>query len=160
LAWFDWPGAPAWGWDGVLSGERAVLRIIPSRGAAVVLLTNSGTGRATYRSLFADLMHSEFGVTVPPLRLEPATDITLDFSKYTGTYAWPDRRVDISATPYGLRVKTDDGETDALAINERTFVVDPADPDCPSITFDAFDFAGRPNVVYLMLWGLSRLTAK
>jgi CubicO group peptidase (beta-lactamase class C family) len=104
-----------------------------------------------------------FGVRqspVPPLRLEPATDITLDFSKYTGTYAWPDRRVDISATPYGLRVKTDDGETDALAINERTFVVDPADPDCPSITFDAFDFAGRPNVVYLMLWGLSRLTAK
>ena len=33
----------------------------------------------------------------------------------------------------------------------------PLDPDNPTVTFGAFDAAGRPNVLYDMLWGLSRL---
>ena len=40
---------------------------------------------------------------------------------------------------------------------ERTFVVDPMDPDTPTVTFGAFDAAGRPRVLYDMLRGLPRL---
>ena len=41
-------------------------------------------------------------------------------------------------------------------LDERTFVVDPTDPDNPMVTFGAFDAAGRPQVLYVMLWGLPR----
>ena len=30
--------------------------------------------------------------------------------------------------------------------------IDAADPDTPTVAFDAFDAAGRPQVLYLMLW--------
>jgi CubicO group peptidase (beta-lactamase class C family) len=48
LGWarFDWEGGPVWGWDGLVSGHRSILRILPQRRAAVVLLTNGSTGRA------------------------------------------------------------------------------------------------------------------
>jgi hypothetical protein len=121
-------------------------------------MTNSSTGRAMYRSLFADLMRSLFDVTVPPLRLEPAAGAAGDLSRFAGVYAWPDRRVEVTATAgSSLLIKSEDGETEALPLDERTFLVDPTDPDNPTVTFGEFDGAGRPGVLYLMLWGLPRL---
>ena len=49
------------------------------------------------------------------------------------------------------------GEVEALPLDERTFLVDPLDPDNPTVTFGEFDEAGRPGVLYEMLWGLPRL---
>lgn len=46
---------------------------------------------------------------------------------------------------------------EAFPINQRTFLVDAADPDTPTVTFGAFDEAGRPGVLYQMLWGLPRV---
>ena len=37
--------------------------------------------------------------------------------------------------------------------------VNPTDPDNPTVTFGAFDASGRPQVLYIMLWGLPRLDA-
>lgn len=156
-AWFDWAGAQVWGWDGLINGERSVLRIVPGQQAAVVLVTNSSTGRAMYRSLFADLMGSMFGISVPPLRLEATVRAAGDLSRFAGVYAWPDRQVEVTATANGLLIKSEDRETQALPLDERTFLVDPADPDNPTVTFGAFDTAGRPQVLYEMLWGLPRL---
>lgn len=157
-AWFDWEGGQVWGWDGVINGERSVLRIMPEHQAAVVLLTNSSTGRAMYRSLFVDLMESLFGISVPPLRLDPAAGAAGDLSRFAGVYAWPDRRVEVTATAgISLLIKSESGETEALPLDERTFLVDPDDPDDPTVTFGAFDEEGRPGVLYLMLWGLPRL---
>src|SRR5205807_4026709 len=36
LGWarFGWAGGPVWGWDGLVSGERSVLRIVPGQQAA------------------------------------------------------------------------------------------------------------------------------
>ena len=67
LGWarFDCEGGPVWGWDGLVNGERCVLRIVPGQQAAVVLLTNASTGRAMYQSLFAELMPLLCGITVP-----------------------------------------------------------------------------------------------
>ncbi|MGN6681531.1 MAG: serine hydrolase domain-containing protein, partial [Streptosporangiaceae bacterium] len=84
-AWFDWQGAAVWGWDGLTSGQRSVLRIVPERRAAVVLLTNSGTGRALYRPLLAELMASMFGIGVPPLFLEARPGAAGDLSRFAGT---------------------------------------------------------------------------
>jgi CubicO group peptidase (beta-lactamase class C family) len=156
-AWFGWEGSQVWGWDSLISGERWVLRIVPEHEAAVVLMTNSSTGRAVYRSLFPDLMQSLFGISVPPLRLDPSPGAAGDLSRFAGVYAWPDRQVEVTATASGLLIKSEDGDTEALPLDERTFLVDAMDPDNPTLTFGAFDPAGRPKVLYVMLWGLPRL---
>ena len=130
---------------------------MPDQQSAVVLMTNSSTGRAMYRSLFADLMGSLFGIGVPPLHLDPSPGAAGDLSRFAGVYAWPDRRVEVTATGSGLLIREEHVETEALPLDERTFVVDPADPDNPTVTFGTFDAAGRPRVLYLMLWGLPRL---
>jgi CubicO group peptidase (beta-lactamase class C family) len=158
LGWarFGWDGRPVWGWDGLVSGERSVLRIMPGRQAAVVLVTNSSTGRAMYRSLFGELMESLFQISVPPLRLDASPGSAGDLSRFAGVYAWPDRRFEVAATTSGLLISSEDGQTAALPLNERTFLLDPADPDNPTVTFGAFDAAGRPGVLYDVLWGLPR----
>jgi CubicO group peptidase (beta-lactamase class C family) len=159
LGWarFGWQGGQVWGWDGLVNGERSVLRLVPGQRAAAVLMTNSSTGRAMYRSLFADLMPSLSGIGVPPLRLDAAAGAAGDLSCFAGIYAWPDRQVDVTATANGLLIAGEDGQTEALPLDEQTFVTDPADPDNPTVAFGSFDAAGRPRVLYDMLWGLPRL---
>jgi CubicO group peptidase (beta-lactamase class C family) len=156
LGWarFDWDGGPVWGWDGLISGERSVLRIVPQHQAAVALMTNGSTGRAMYRSLFPDLMQSLFGISVPPLRLGASPGAAGDVSRFAGSYAWPDRRVEVTAAAGRLLIKSAQAETEAVPLDDRTLVVDAADPDNPTVTFGAFDADGRPQVLYLMLWGL------
>ncbi|MEJ7570360.1 MAG: hypothetical protein WKF41_19125 [Gaiellaceae bacterium] len=130
---------------------------MPEHQAAVVLMTNSNTGRGVYRSLFADLMQSLFGITVPPLRFDTSPAADGDLSRFAGVYAWPDRQVEVTVTARGLLINSEDGVTAALPLDERTFLVDAMDPDNPTVTFGAFDAAGRPLVLYLMLWGLPRV---
>jgi CubicO group peptidase (beta-lactamase class C family) len=158
LGWaaFDWEGGRTWGWDGLVPGERSVLRIVPNRGAAVVLMTNGSTGRAMYRSLFADLMASSFGISIPPLRLEPSPGAAGDLTRFAGVYAWPDRRMEVSSAGSYLLIKSEEGVSEARPLDERTFLLNAADPDNPTVTFGACDATGRPQVLYDMLWGLPR----
>ena len=155
-AWFDWEGGRVWGWDSVVPGERAFLRLVPERKAAAVLLTNSDRGRVLYRSLFPELMQSSFGIGVPPLRLDARPGAVGDMSRFEGVYAWPDRRAEVTATDTGLVVAADGVEAEARAIDDRTFALDASDPDTPTVTFGAFDERGRPHALYLMLWALPR----
>lgn len=155
-AWFDWGGDPVWGWDSVLNGERAVLRLVPEQHAAVVLMTNGGNGRALYRSLLGDLMERCFGITMPPLVLTPSPGAAGDLSRFAGGYGWPDRRWEVTARETCLVITREDVVVDAPPIDERTFLVDAADPDTPTVTFGEPDDRGRPCVVYDMLWALPR----
>jgi hypothetical protein len=134
-----------------------VLRILPEQRAAVVLMTNSSTGRAMYRSLFAELMEPLFGLSLPPLRLEASPGAAGGLSRFAGVYAWPDHRVEVAVAGSSLLINSDDGETEAQPLDERTFLVDADDPDTPTVTFGGFDASGRPGVLYTMLWGLPRL---
>jgi CubicO group peptidase (beta-lactamase class C family) len=154
-AWFDWLGGPVWGWDGLTNGQRSVLRIVPEHQAAIVLLTNCGTGRAMYRPLLAKLM-SPLGIGVPPLNLQSRPGAGGDLSRFVGTYSWPDRRIDVTATTDGLLIDSGNGPTVAKPLDGRTFLVDAADPDTPAVAFGAPDASGRPRVLYDMLWGLPR----
>jgi hypothetical protein len=72
-------------------------------------------------------------------------------------YAWPDRRVEVTAAGTGLVINEGHQAREAVPIDERTFLVDPADPDNPTVTFGGFDTTGRPRALYLMVWGLPRL---
>jgi CubicO group peptidase (beta-lactamase class C family) len=154
LGWaqFDCVGGPVWGWDGVISGQRSVLRLLPEQRSAVVLLTNGSTGRALYRSLFADLMPA-----MPELRLEPVAGAGGDLSRFAGTFAWPDRRWTVTATADRLVIEGDGRTREASPIDDRVFLVDAANPDNPTVTFGAFEESGRPGVLYAMLWGLPRV---
>ncbi len=158
LGWarFDWPGGPVWGWDGLVTGERAVLRILPVQAAAVAFLSNSDTGRALYRAVFTEVMAAEFGIRVPPLRLTPDPDAVAHLARYAGVYAWPDRRVEVTARADHLLITDADQTRVARPVDDRTFLIDAADPDNPTVTFTDFDEAGRPHVLYLMLWALPR----
>lgn len=159
LGWarFDWDGGPVWGWDGVITGQRAVLRIVPERRGAVVLLTNGSTGRAMYRSLFSELMKARFDISVPALRLEPSLGTGRDLSRFAGVYAWPDRQWTVTATDAGLVMEGDGRTIEAFPVDDSTFLVDAHNPDNPTVTFGALDGNGRPGVLYQMLWGLPRV---
>jgi CubicO group peptidase (beta-lactamase class C family) len=159
LGWalFDWEGEHVWGWDGLINGERSFLRIIPEREAAIALLTNASTGRALYRALFPDLLEALFHIRMPPLRLVPLGEGLADLTRFDGVYAWPDRRVEVKASGDGLLITTAGRTMRALPLSERVFLVNAKDPDNPTLTFGKLDAAGRPQVLYLMLWGLPRL---
>jgi CubicO group peptidase (beta-lactamase class C family) len=154
LGWasFDWEGGPVWGWDSLLPGERAVLRFVPERRTAVVLMTNSDNGRLLYRSLFPEL-----GLHVPPLRLDGDAGAAGEVSRFAGVYAWPDQRIEVTAAKTSLIIESEQGETEARPLDECTFLVDPTNPDNPTMTFGEFDAAGRPHVIYDMVWGLPRV---
>ena len=157
LGWgrFDWPGGGAWGWDGLIGGERCALRLLPQHDAAVAVMSNGSTGRAMYEGLLAELM-TPFGVNVPPRTINPSPGAADELSRFAGTYAWPDQRYEVSTTSSGLVIKGADNERSALPIDDRSFVVDADDPDDPTVTFGAFDSSGRPHVLYDMLWALPR----
>jgi CubicO group peptidase (beta-lactamase class C family) len=158
LGWarFDWGGRHVWGWDGVVPGERVVLRLLPDERAALVLATNDDAGRRLYRSLFAELVPPLLGLAFPELRLEPSGPVR-NLSRFAGSYGWPDRRFEVAVADDRLRIAGDGVEREAVALDGRSFLVDRADPDIPTLTFGAFDGAGRPQVLYHMLWGLPRL---
>jgi CubicO group peptidase (beta-lactamase class C family) len=158
LGWarFDWDGGPVWGWDGLIPGQRSILRLMPEHGGAVVLMTNSGTGRAMYRSVFPEVLKPLFGVSMPPLQLEPSLGAADDLSRFSGVYAWPDQSCEVTATDVGLVMGGPHGTIEALPLDDCSFLVDVDDPDNPAMTFGAFDAGGRPGVLYQMLWGLPR----
>ena len=159
LGWarFDWDGGPVWGWDGLISGDRAILRLLPEQGGAVVLLTNGERGRALYRALFPELMETCFGVGMPALQLVSWPGAAGELTRFAGVYAWPDRRLEVTATDAALTLADERETVEARPLDERTFLVDADDPDKPTVTFGAFDESGRPGVLYEMLWGLPRV---
>jgi hypothetical protein len=152
LGWakFDHHGTQIYGWDGLLPGQRSVLRLDLEQETAVVLLTNDTNGRALYRSLFAELMD------IAPLALEPTPGAAGDLSRYAGVYAWPDSRWNVVASGDALRLELDGSSLEAMPIDERTFLIDANDHDIPTVTFDSFDKDGRPGVLYHMVWGYPR----
>lgn len=159
LGWarFDWPGGPVWGWDGVIGDARSVVRLVPERRGAVVFAAQGGPGRALYRAVVPEVMQDAFGIGVPPLRLDGAPGAAGDVSRFSGVYAWPDEQVVVTSTAEGLRIESSEGRFDALPLDGRTFVVDAGNPDTPTMTFGAFDERGRPQVVYVMVWGFPRV---
>jgi CubicO group peptidase (beta-lactamase class C family) len=162
LGWarFAWEGGAAWGWDGVVDGQRSVLRLLPADRVAVAVLTNGSNGRALHRTLLAEMVPRVSGLRPSSTPLTPSPGAAGDLARFAGTYAWPDQRTTVAVRSDGLILTTDDGEAEARPVDGRTFLVDPADPDTPTVTFGGFDRDGVPSVLYDMVWGLPRVTAR
>ena len=88
---------------------------------------------------------------------EPTPGAAGDLARFAGRYAWPDHDVVVRATDSALLITDGERTAEALPVDDRSFLVDPADPDNPTMTFGAFDAAGHPGVLYDMLWGLPRI---
>ncbi|KOU54283.1 serine hydrolase domain-containing protein [Streptomyces sp. WM6378] len=88
LGWtlYDWNGITGFGHDGASIGQYGFLRVVPSAGVAVVLLTNGGDARRLYEELFADLLGELAGVRMPAPFGPPAEPVEVDFAPLTGTY--------------------------------------------------------------------------
>jgi CubicO group peptidase (beta-lactamase class C family) len=159
LGWarFDWGAGETWGWDGIVDGQRAMLRMLPSHSGAVAVVCNGSTGRAMGRDLLGELVPATWGAAVPPLRLAPEDDEPRDLTAYAGTYAWPDRRIEVTASGRDLLLTENGVCRPAVPLDERSFLVDRDDPDAPIITFGDVDGAGRPGVLYDLVWGLGRV---
>jgi len=159
LGWavYAWEGGTAWGWEGLVPGERAALRLIPEQRTAVALLTNASNGRALLATLLTDLVPRVSSLHPTPLGLRPREGDAGDLSRFAGRYAWPDHEVVASVEDRALRIHSPQDVATALPLDDRTFVVDAADPDTPTVTFGDFGEDGRPGVLYDMIWGLPRV---
>ncbi|HEY3687073.1 MAG TPA: serine hydrolase [Streptosporangiaceae bacterium] len=97
LGWirFGWDGRRLVGHDGNTIGQSAFLRVLPSHGLAVVLLTNGGHTRDLFQDLYREIFADLAGVAVPeplaPPRDPPATDLT----PHEGTYERASSRIDV-----------------------------------------------------------------
>lgn len=162
LGWarFDWGArGSVLGWDGLVPGHRLILRILPEQRGAVALMMNGDTGRAMYRSLFADRFPEWFGIEMPPLDLEPTEGVAGSLERFAGQYGWRDRSCHVTAEGDALVIDIDGRKRTARPTSDRTFLIDRHDPDNPTVTFGDLDELGRPEVIYLMLWGLPRVDA-
>lgn len=89
LGWIlmNWSGQDVYGHDGNTIGQSAYLRIVPSKGVAVCLLTNGGHAADLFRDLFNEVLGELAGVQLPP-RLEPPAQLPdVDLTAYAGRYA-------------------------------------------------------------------------
>jgi CubicO group peptidase (beta-lactamase class C family) len=88
LGWtlYDWDGVTGYGHDGAAIGQYGYLRVVPSAGVALVLLTNGGAARRLYADLFAELLGELAGVRMPEPFAPAAEPPAIDWASLTGVY--------------------------------------------------------------------------
>lgn len=88
LGWtlYDWNGVEGYGHDGASIGQYGYLRVVPSAGVAVALLTNGGGAREVYAALYRELLADLAGVTMPGSLTPPAAPPVVDWAPLVGTY--------------------------------------------------------------------------
>ncbi|MCX4231191.1 serine hydrolase domain-containing protein [Streptomyces ortus] len=88
LGWtlYDWNGVQGYGHDGASIGQYGYLRVVPSAGVAVALLTNGGGARELYAALYRELLAELAGVTMPEPFASPAQPPVVNFAPLVGTY--------------------------------------------------------------------------
>ncbi|MFJ2741743.1 serine hydrolase domain-containing protein [Streptomyces sp. NPDC087440] len=112
LGWtlYDWNGTPGYGHDGASLGQYSYLRVVPSAGVAVALLTNGGSARLLYAALMRELLAEYADVTMPEPFAPPAEPVEVDWAPLVGVY----RRagVVLTVTEGHLRYEFVDGMAD------------------------------------------------
>lgn len=88
LGWtlYDWDGVRGYGHDGASIGQYGYLRVVPSAGVAVTLLTNGGGARELYAALYRELLAELAGVRIPEPFAPPAQPPVVDLAPLVGTY--------------------------------------------------------------------------
>lgn len=148
---FDWTGGPVWGWEGIWSSHRAMLRILPEHGGVIAQLANTNSGRALYRSLFPVLLDRCFGVEMPSVTSTPVEISSDELSRFEGSYGWPGTRVVVEARGDRLTLQGPNQTVDAFAVGDAWFMEDTSNPDQVGFTFTGSDARGRPELLYAFL---------
>nr|WP_203590702.1 serine hydrolase [Streptomyces sp. SID13031] len=88
LGWirFGWDGQRLIGHDGNTIGQAAFLRVLPSEGLAVVLLTNGGKTRDLYEDLYREIFRELADVEMPSPLVPPAEPPVVDLQQHLGRY--------------------------------------------------------------------------
>lgn len=165
LGWvlWSWDGTPVVGHDGDTAGQRAFLRMVPARRAALVLLTNSPLGAAV-----AGPVMQAFGelLDIEPTRLpdpDPAAAPGhVDLQARCGTYEQLHQQVEVHARDGRLHVEVRlDAEMRAVGFadaslgplealgGDRHRGIDPRTGLPTVVTFLDPDDRGRPTYLHL-----------
>ena len=104
LGWirFDWQGQRLYGHDGTTFGQNAFLRVLPSHGIAVALLTNGGQPRDLFADLYSEVFGELAGVRVSEQLEPPAEAPEVELSRYVGTYERSSIRTEVFERDGGL----------------------------------------------------------
>jgi len=88
LGWirFDWSSERLYGHDGSTFGQNAYLKVLPSQGLSVALLTNGGHSTDLYRNLFREIFAEVAGLDMPAQLTPPDQAPTLELGAHVGTY--------------------------------------------------------------------------
>jgi len=88
LGWirFDWNAERLYGHDGSTFGQNAFLRVLPSQGLAVALLTNGGHAGDLYRDLYREVFAELADVTVADQLEPPEQAPEVKLARYVGSY--------------------------------------------------------------------------
>jgi CubicO group peptidase (beta-lactamase class C family) len=108
LGWFrcDWDSHRLIGHDGNTIGQSAYLRLLPSEGLAVTLLTNGGTAHALYEDLYREIFAELAGVAMPESPQPPAEPVTVDLDRHVGTYRRASALMEVFNAEDGLHLRT------------------------------------------------------
>lgn len=74
------------GHTGVAKGQKAFLRVVPSAGVAVAVLTNSAEGEPLAYDVFGAALGDLAGVETAPLPVPPSNPTGIDADRMCGTY--------------------------------------------------------------------------
>ncbi len=107
LGWirFDWDGHRVIGHDGNTIGQSAFLRLLPSHGLAVTLLTNGGNTRDLYEELYREIFASLAGVVLPRPISPPAEPPSVEAADFVGVYERASMRIEVFEGETGLRMR-------------------------------------------------------
>jgi CubicO group peptidase (beta-lactamase class C family) len=88
LGWirFGWDGERLLGHDGNTIGQSAFLRVLPSQGLAVALLTNGGNTKDLFHDLYREIFDEAAGVRKPAPLEPPDAPPDVDPEQYVGRY--------------------------------------------------------------------------
>jgi hypothetical protein len=88
------------GHTGVSKGQKAFLRVAPSAGVAVAVLTNSTGGEPLAHEILGTALRDLAGVETAPLPVPPPTRTGIDAGRMCGTYR---------STLYDITLSDEDG---------------------------------------------------
>lgn len=166
LGWmrFDWDGHDIFGHDGNTIGQSAFLRIQPSQGLAVALLTNGGNTRDLYADLYREVFAELGGLELPGAFAPPEPVPEVDLSPHAGRYEIAGTRAEVlvqEGEPM-LRVTDTSIFADVEPEPVKDFVLHPVDADLVAIrekgaaTWEPVSFLSFPDgQPFLHLWGRS-----
>jgi hypothetical protein len=131
---FETSDATIIGHDGGTIGQSAFLRIVPSAGVAVALLTNGGDTMALYADLVGRVLRELAATELPALPTPPAEPATIAPDRYLGTYTCDladlvvsqddEGRLWLDETPLGIAVELGDipSRTELVSHRESTLI--------------------------------------